>query len=344
MFESFINNEFLRAFVVFVLFFFALRGAFLIFMKVFSGLTKKTKTTLDDKLIKHFSLPLTIVTFVLAISFSIKEITFDSVTQIILNNSLNTIQVLMFGYLLYVFLDIIFLGIWSYWAKKTKSKVDDILGSLLSGVLKAGVIVISLVFILKLWGVDIGPFLAGIGIAGLAIALALQSTLANVFAGISMIFDRSIRTGDLVYLDATSNGKIKTVGLRSTRIVTFDNETLIVPNSKLAESIIHNVALPAPKTRVVVPFGVSYGTDVSKVKKLVLKEIKKVENFDDSEDPVVRFLEMADSSLNFKAYFYVKTFNVRANALDEANTRIYNILNKNNIEIPFPQIDVNLRK
>ena len=159
-----------------------------------------------------------------------------------------------------------------------------------------------------------------------------------------MIMDKSIRVGDLVYLDANTRGKIAKIGLRSTKIRTFDNELIIVPNTKLAESNIQNVALPEPKTRVVVPFGVAYGTDVDKVKKIVMKEIKSVEGFINDPEPKIRFLEMADSSLKFNAYFYVKSYENRADAISEANTKIYNALNKNKIEIPFPQRDVHMKK
>ena len=344
MFNNLITNEYLRAFIVFVIYFTVLRIAFMIFMRFGKKFSAKSKSKKDDELIQKFSFPLTVVTFFLAVSFMIKEISFVPATEAILYSVINTIQVIMVAYLLYAVLDILFLVIWAHFAKKTKSKIDDILGSLVGAVLKAALVVVALVVILDVWGVNIAPFLASLGIAGLALAFALQETLANVFAGISMIFDKTIRSGDLVYLDDVKSGKIKSVGLRATRLVTFDNETLIVPNSTMANSVIHNVALPAPKTRVVVPFGVAYGADVDKVKKLVLKEIKRINNFDDTEEPVVRFLEMADSALNFKAYFYVKTYEVRASALDEANTRIYNILNKNKIEIPYPQMDIHLKK
>ena len=201
-------------------------------------------------------------------------------------------------------------------------------------------------YLLSVWGIEILPLLGALGVAGIAIALALQPVLANIFSGASMILDKTISKGDLVYLDSQTRGKILKVGMRSTKLITFDNELVIVPNTKLAESIIQNVALPEPKTRVVVPFGVAYGSDVTKVKKIVLKEIISMKDIllDGDHDPVVRFLEMADSSLNFKAYFYVPSFENRANALDEANTKIYNALNKAKIEIPFPQMDIHLKK
>ena len=125
---------------------------------------------------------------------------------------------------------------------------------------------------------------------------------------------------------------------------TFDNELMIVPNGKVASNKIQNVALPEPKIRIVVQFSVAYGSNVEKVKKLVLGEIKKLKYFVDGPAPKVRFLEMGDSSLNFKAYFYIDSFEYKLLSVDEANTRIYNILNKNKIEIPFPQRDVHIKK
>jgi len=168
--------------------------------------------------------------------------------------------------------------------------------------------------------------------------------LSNIFSGISVILDKSVRVNDLIYLGTDAKGKILKVGLRSTKIRTFDNELIIVPNNKLADSMIQNVALPDPKTRATVPFSVAYGSNIEKVKKIVLKELKTISDLDESENLVVRFIEMGDSSLIFKAYFYVDSFDNKWKAIDEANTKIYNALNKNGISIPFPQMDVHLTK
>ena len=116
-------------------------------------------------------------------------------------------------------------------------------------------------YTLSVWGVEIVPLLGALGIAGLAVALALQPVLSNVFSGASIVLDKSVRVGDLVYLNQETKGKIVKVGMRSTKILTFDNEIIIVPNSKLADSMIQNVAQPNPKSRVVVPFSVAYGSN-----------------------------------------------------------------------------------
>jgi len=246
--------------------------------------------------------------------------------------------------MVYYFIDIVlFVGLKKF-MKGESSSVRASLMSLIHGVLQFVLIALTLLYILEVWGIAIGPLLAGLGVAGIAVALALQPALANIFSGASVILDKSIKVGDLIYLDSETKGRVLKVGLRSTKILTFDNELIIVPNSKIADSKIQNIGEPEPKTRVVIPFGVAYGSDVGKVKKVVMTEIKKVKNFIDEPEPVVRFREMADSSLNFKAYFYVNSFINRFAAIDEANTRIYNALNKNKINIPFPQMDVHLKK
>ena len=135
-----------------------------------------------------------------------------------------------------------------------------------------------------------------------------------------------------------------TTFIRSTKIRTFDNQIITLPNGKLAADKIENYVQPDPTARVVVPFSVAYGSNIEKVKKIVLKEVSKVDGFKKDPEPFVLFLEMADSALNLKAYFWVKSYKKRYGALDEANTRIYNVLNKNKISIPFPQMDVHLKK
>lgn len=248
------------------------------------------------------------------------------------------------GYIAYVVIDLAILAMWKRVSKKTKSDIDDSLSGLIHSVLKGIWIVFVILYILNLWGVQIGPFLAGLGIGGIAIAFALKESLANIFGGVSIILDKTVRVGDVIFLDEVTKGEILKIGLRATKINTFDNEVVIVPNSLVANNKIQNIGQPEPKSRVKVQFGVAYGSDVDKVKKVVMKELKKVKNFTSEPEPKIRFMAMADSSINFDALFYVESWEHRMNAIDDANTRIYNALNKEGIEIPFPQMDVWLKK
>ena len=346
--DGLISNQYLAVFVFFFIIFLVFRIAFFVLEKILLKLTLKTKTDLDDVILKKSSLPANLLIFFLALRITLGNVSLEISDGVMnsLNNIILSLIVIVIGYLVYTIADLIIGSAFKRFASKTKSKLDDSLFALVHSVLKIAIIIIIALYVLSVWGVEILPLLGALGVAGLAVALALQPVLANIFSGASMILDKSIGKGDLVYIDSQTKGKILKVGMRSTRILTFDNELIIVPNTVLAENVIQNVALPEPMSRVVVPFGVAYGSNIDKVKKIVLKEINTVENIfvDDDHQPNVRFLEMGNSSLNFKAYFYVKSYEDRFGSIDEINTKIYNALNKAGIEIPFPQMDVHLKK
>ncbi len=343
MLENYIQDDYVRFVVLLVLGFVILRVFIWIIEKVVVKLTVKTKSDLDDILIKKTSRPLTFLVFFIVLKFAVAELMLQESVQIVLDKIIfSFILIFIFAIAYRVFFLILNRSLTKN-SRKSK-KGNEGLFNLLEGTLKVILIIAGFLALLSYWNVEITPLLAGLGIGGIAIAFALQSSLANVFGGVAIILDKSVNVGDLVKLGDGTSGKIMMISLRSTRIKTFDNEMIIVPNSQLANGTIHNVAQPEPKSRVVVPFGVAYGSEIEKVKKIVLNEIKKIKGFVDNPEPSVKFLEMADSSLNFKAYFFVDTFENRFAAIDEANTRIYNALNKAKIEIPFPQMDVNLKK
>ena len=346
--ENSIQSAPLRAVVVFFLIFLGLRILFFILGKVLFKAASKTKTELDDKILEKSSYPLTLIVFFISLRvvFSQIELGISEFLMNVISNLIDSMLIIIGGYLIYVILDLIIERAFKGFIQRTKSKMDDSLFSLANNVLKTALILLIFLYVLSVWGIEILPVLGALGVAGIAVALALQPVLSNVFSGASMILDKSVSKGDLVYLDAQTKGKIAKVGMRSTKLITFDNELIIVPNTKLAESVIQNVALPEPMSRVVIPFSVAYGSKVELVKKVVLKEIETVNNLfkDKDHEPSVRFLEMGESSLNFKAYFYVDTYEERFKAIDDINTKIYNALNKAGIEIPFPQMDVHLKK
>ncbi|MFH1425502.1 MAG: mechanosensitive ion channel family protein [archaeon] len=342
--EDYIGNEYVRALAVFVFLLFILRVVLSVVMRVVLKLTSKTKTDIDDILIARSSKPLTVIAFFVGLRIALAELTFSDALVLNISRSIYSVIVIAVAYLVYALIDIVLVRALKKAAARTKSQMDDTLSNLINGVLKFAIIVLALLYVLDLWGIEVVPVLGALGIAGLAVALALQPVLSNIFSGVAMILDKSVRANDLVYLDAQTKGKVESVGLRSTRIRTFDNELIIVPNSKLAESTIQNVALPEPKSRAVIPFGVAYGSDIEKVKEVVLKELRSLKHVEKEPEPSVRFIEMADSSLNFKAYFFVDSFENRFASIDEANTKIYNALNKAKISIPFPQMDVHVKK
>lgn len=343
MLEQYISNDYLRAGAILVGLFLILKVVVFLIQKIIVNLTSKTKTDLDDLLVKRTSKPLTLIILFIGLRITLEELPLTESLESTIYKIAFSLIIIGVSYLVYVIIDLVILRAWKRFTRKTKSNIDDSLVNLVHGFLKVVLFIFLFLYILDYWGIKIGPFLAGVGIGGIAIAFALQSSLNNIFGGIAIILDKTVKIGDLIYLDNETRGKVIYVGLRSTRIQTFDNEVIIVPNGIIANSKVQNIALPEPKVRVVVPFTVSYGSDIERVKKIVLKEIKKVNCLINNPEPHVKFLAMGDSSLNFNAYFYVDSFENRLDATDQANTLIYNALNKAGISIPFNQMDVHIK-
>lgn len=344
VFEQYIANHYLRALAIVAGVFIALKLFVFLLEKVILRATRKTKTDVDDKIVEKSSKPISLMILLIGVRLAVNEFTIPEFVAGVIANMIYSLMIILGGYVAYVIIDLAIIAMWKRVALKTKSELDDALAGLIHSVLKAVWIVFIFLYLLSLWGIQIGPFLAGLGIGGIAIAFALKESLANIFGGISIILDKTVKVGDIIFIGDQTRGEVLEIGIRSTKINNFDNEVIIVPNAIVANSMIQNIGQPEPKSRVKVDFGVAYGSDVTKVKKVVMAELKKIKHFTNDPEPKIRFLTMADSSLNLQALFYVESFKHRMNAIDEANTRIYNALNKAKIEIPFPQRDVHLKK
>lgn len=342
--QQYITSPYLQALVVFITVLVVMRSGLHLLQVLLQKFVKRTLTKVDDILMKRMFHPLTFLATFLSMLPAVAITPLEEAMRTIIDNFLYSALVFTAGYIVYATLDVVLEEGIKKFARKSRTKVDDSLLNLFHNVLKIAFWTITLLYVLSIWGVEIAPLLATLGVAGLAVALALQPTLANIFSGASVILDKSIGKNDWIKLDDGTVGEVTKIGLRSTRIRTFDNEMIIIPNSKLADSRLQNIALPEPLSRVVIPFGVAYGSDVEKVKKTVMKEIRKVGHVVKEPAPFVKFLEMGDSALLFKAYFYVESYENRFDALDEANTKVYNALRKAKIEIPFPQMDVHIKK
>ncbi|MBW6442307.1 mechanosensitive ion channel family protein [Patescibacteria group bacterium] len=342
--NTYIANEYLRAVIVAMLIFVFIRLVILGFEKIASILVKKKKTKIGIFILEKLSFPLTIFAFLLSIYIGLREIIFEGVLGTVLNKSVYSTLLICLGYLGYIILNAILFKTLESYSKRFKKTFDRSFALLINTMLKILIVVFIVVYIFATWNVNLGPILAGLGIIGIVVGLALQPTLSNIFSGLSIIIDKTVGLGDLVYLDKDTKGTIEKVGFRSTKIKTFDNEMLIIPNNKLAEGKVQNVSLPEPKSRVVIPFSVAYGSDIEKVKKIVLNEVKKIPQCESYPEPLIRFTEMSNSSLDFKAYFWVDSISKKWESIDKANTMIYDVLNRTGISIPFPQLDVHLKK
>jgi small-conductance mechanosensitive channel len=188
-------------------------------------------------------------------------------------------------------------------APKTKSDIDNKIVPLLQRVSKVLIYSIGLLIILDQLNVNISPILAGLGIGGLAVALALQSTLSNFLAGTYVISDGIIHAGDYVMLEGGPEGYVEDIGWRSTKLRNWQGNLIILPNSKLAEAIVTDFEKPDKAMIFTVDCGVSYESDLSKVERVTLEvaneTMQKLPEGAKDFQAVVRFKEFGDSNVIF---------------------------------------------
>ncbi len=228
--------------------------------------------------------------------------------------------------------------------RKTKTRADDNFVPLVQGVFKLLILVLAFALILSQWGVHVGPMIAGLGIAGLAIGLALQGTVANIISGIALVLDETYNVGDVVKLDTGEIGEVIHIGLRSTKILTEDQQMMTLPNSTIANSKLTNFSLPTPKLRIVIDVGVAYGSSVDKVRKVLLGSLKGIDEVSGYPAPVVHFRDLGESSINFQLKFFIDDHRERHEIRSIALQRIYENLRLAGIDIPFPTRTLYVKK
>lgn len=202
------------------------------------------------------------------------------------------------------------------------------------------VFLIGLIVALSQVGIDVGPMLAGLGIAGIVIGFALQNTLSNFAAGVMILIYRPYDVGDLVEV-AGATGKVKAMSLVSTTITTFDNERLIVPNAKILGDVIRNMTAEYVR-RVDLVFCIGYDDDEDEAERILRDVVEGHEKVLDQPEPVVHLHELADSSVNFIVRPWVKTddyWPVYWDVTKEVKTRF----DATGITIPYPQQEVTFR-
>jgi len=206
------------------------------------------------------------------------------------------------------------------------------------------VIAAALYAVFLIWGINVTAWLASAGIVGIAIGFAAKDTLANLIAGIFVLADKPYSIGDYIVLGNGTMGIVETIGLRSTRIRTFDDEEVTVPNSIIANDALINKSTGPESGRVKVAVGVAYGTDMRNVEKLLLDIAREHEKVLTDPEPTVRFLNFSESSLDVLLSCRVRDPLDVAQTESELRFIINERFAENGIIIPFPQRDVHISK
>lgn len=309
----------------------------------------ETETNWDDIIIAAIGTPVQVAIVVVAVYLAISHFgILPSNLQWLLDpRYVSAFYVLIGGWIISSFMHDIIAIYGHELAKNSEGDWDDRLVELLELVVKYVVWFAAIMVVLSIFEINITPFLAGAGIAGLAVALAAQDIISNFFGGAIITVDKPFRIGDRIKVDQYY-GDVISIGPRSTRLKTLDYQIVTIPNNKITTNVIVNFAEPDQKLRIIIPVSVAYGSDPKKVKEILLdiaqNTIKNTEYLLNEPAPKAFFLEFQDSSLKFILYVWARKYNLPYEVKDSINTQIAERFAAEGIVIPFPQMEVQLKK
>lgn len=272
-----------------------------------------------------------------------------------LTRFLSHMSVILFVFSLTVVLARISVGFFDLHAKKKAGDTPTI--SLFTLIIKLIIYAIGIMVILQSLGISITPALTALGVGGLAVALALQETLSNLFAGMQILAAKQIKQGDFIHLETGEEGYVTDVTWRNTTIKAINDNMIIVPNSKLASTILTNYHQPFREMLVYVYVGVHYKSDLEHVERVTLEVARDVQATVDGAkkdfEPRIRYNEFGGSSINFRTVLAVEEFYASYLLTHEFVKRLHRRYDEEGIVIPFhmrtlhipdkPQITVQLQ-
>jgi small-conductance mechanosensitive channel len=315
----------------------------LITTRILMRLARKTRTELDDEVIKAIHIPLIVTVVLVGASLAIRGFEPSESTLFFVDGVLIAFAVMLWSRAL--------LQIGKLLLAHLASRIDDYRWvqprtlPLFEMTLKLVVIAGALYGVLLAFDINLTAWLASAGILGIAIGFAAKDTLANLFSGIFIVADTPYKLGDFVILSSGERGRVTDIGIRSTRLLTRDDIEITVPNAAIGNAkIVNESGGPHEKERVRIAVGVAYGTDIDKLREMLLEEAEKSQYLTDDPSPKVRFMAFGESALEFQLRGWVDEPVLRGRAIDELNTAIYKRLGAEGIKIPYPQRVVHMQK
>lgn len=334
-----------QMFMPLIIFLVVLAAGFIAKKLIFNRLShwaKKTSIQLDDMLLQVIKTPASILVLIVSLYFAVQFSKLpENIVQVI-NRS-----ILVLGIISVVLASANLLsGIIKFYASKLNSALA--VTSLTQNIARIFVLSIGALIILNSLGISITPILATLGVGGLAVALALQDTLSNLFAGFHITVARQIRVGDYVKLESSEEGYVVDINWRSTMIKMLPNNLILIPNEKLNKSIVTNYYLPDKEMAVLVNVGVHYKSDLEKVERVTCEVAKSVMSQVSGGvvhfEPFIRYHTFADSSINFTVILRVKEFVDQYLIKHEFVKSLHKRYNQEGINIPYPIRAINYQQ
>jgi len=337
---EFLNNTLqtwlyaLGMFFVFLVLRFKIIKWFIDILKIF---TSKTKNTVDDKIVKVMEAPLRWVVVIVGLQLSISFFEMSTELSLIYERIIRSFFILITSWLFFNLLSI-FSDIFHSIAIKVNSELGESLGKLLLTIFRAVIIVISVMAVFQEWGFNVSAFLASMGLVGMAFALAAKDTAANLFGSMVIFTDRPFKIGDWIKTPQVE-GTIEDIGMRSTKVRTFAQALVSVPNGVLANEAILNWS-QMQKRRIKMTIGLTYDTNSTQMQ-AILSEIRSMLEEDEDihqQTIFIHFTDFQDSALGIFCYFFTKTTNwgEYMQVREKINLNIMKIVEDNRAAFAFP--------
>jgi MscS family membrane protein len=312
---------------------------------------RKTETELDDRILAVVLKNVTPLMLIIGLQLAVREIrkgltpadlTIEQVLQyadavLYVLTALLVIRVILgvFREIIGWYLDRISAG--------GETGLKTTIGPMVGKVMNILIGLVALIVILDHFGINIGSLLVSLGVGSLAVALAAQDTLANMIGGFVLLVDRPFRVGDRIEVGSGQVGDVMEIGLRSTKLVNFDNNVLIIPNADLVKGRITNFSHPHRATRVMLKFEVAYGTDTEQVRQLLLELASRHSEFLSEPAPAVYCTAVSEATLQMtfigRARLWTDVWVLETRMREEA----YKAFREHGIEIPLPHRIIHVR-
>ena len=235
-----------------------------------------------------------------------------------------------------------------YLTGKNDTKIDDIVFDLLNKFAGALIYALAIILALDILGINVMPFIAGAGIAGIAIGFAAKDTLSNLIAGVLLILDRPFEVGDRIEVWSAPTGSatwgdVIDIGLRATKIKTTDNIVIVIPNNEIMRRDIVNYTIITSKIRIRINIGIAYNADLKKAKEIICAVAEKAPWVAKEPPPKVVVRNFGESSVDLQLRVWINDARRRMDVIDYITDAVKEAFDSQGIEIPYPKRDINIK-
>jgi MscS family membrane protein len=307
-----------------------------VFGKLLGRVVHRTATALDDELVVAVERPVAYLLFLVGAVAAVHRLPAPALWIARLDTLLIAVAIVLVALTLLRVYAIVL----SWYTNRSLVSAGDGLAAefapLFSKLGNMFITLVALITLLQHFGVNVASLVVSLGVGSLAIGLAAQDTLSNMFAGFTLMLDRPFRIGDRIKLATGEVGDVESIGMRATRIRTLDETILIVPNSLLVKDRLVNQTRPARHITSRIEVAVAYGSDLAEVKRILAEAALQSPHVDRTHAPAVLVTRFADHAIIFLVAFWALDYAEQGLATSEVHEEIYRRLAEARIEIPFP--------